>query len=95
MVMAGIMMPGFVIGVGRWILFVLLVIAVEGAQTARAGNVPEGYRQQHWTREQGLPDNSVRALAQTREGYLWLGTDGGLSHWTHGRSLITAKGKAW
>lgn len=31
-----------------------------------------------WRLEQGLPHNSVRALRQTRDGYLWLGTYGGL-----------------
>jgi ligand-binding sensor domain-containing protein/signal transduction histidine kinase len=34
---------------------------------------------QSWQREQGLPQNSVRALAQTRDGYLWVGSDGGLA----------------
>lgn len=28
--------------------------------------------------EDGLPHNSVRALAQTADGYLWIGTEGGL-----------------
>lgn len=32
-----------------------------------------------WTTEQGLPQNSVRALVQTRDGYLWVGTFGGLA----------------
>ncbi len=32
-----------------------------------------------WQREQGLPQNTVRALAQTRDGYLWVGTDDGLA----------------
>jgi ligand-binding sensor domain-containing protein/signal transduction histidine kinase len=32
-----------------------------------------------WQREQGLPQNFVRALAQTRDGYLWVGTDDGVS----------------
>ncbi len=31
-----------------------------------------------WEREQGLPQNVVHALAQTRDGYLWLGSDDGL-----------------
>jgi signal transduction histidine kinase/ligand-binding sensor domain-containing protein len=31
-----------------------------------------------WQREQGLPQNSVRALAQTRDGYLWIGSDDGV-----------------
>src|SRR5262245_34052764 len=32
-----------------------------------------------WTTEDDLPQNSVTALAQTRDGYLWLGTYGGLA----------------
>jgi signal transduction histidine kinase/ligand-binding sensor domain-containing protein/ActR/RegA family two-component response regulator len=31
-----------------------------------------------WTTESGLPQNSVLALAQTPDGYLWLGTEEGL-----------------
>lgn len=36
------------------------------------------YVYQAWTMDDGLPQNSVLAMAQTREGYLWLGTFGGL-----------------
>ena len=32
----------------------------------------------HWTTEDGLPQNSCKALAQTPEGYLWIGTFFGL-----------------
>jgi signal transduction histidine kinase/ligand-binding sensor domain-containing protein len=32
-----------------------------------------------WQREQGLPQNLVRALAQTRDGYIWVGSDDGVS----------------
>ncbi|MGA2747500.1 MAG: two-component regulator propeller domain-containing protein [Verrucomicrobiota bacterium] len=31
-----------------------------------------------WTRESGLPVNSIRAITQTKDGYLWLGTQKGL-----------------
>jgi len=31
-----------------------------------------------WQREQGLPQDSVTAVVQTRDGYLWLGTYNGL-----------------
>ncbi len=31
-----------------------------------------------WTTESGLPQNSILALAQTPDGYLWLGTEEGL-----------------
>jgi ligand-binding sensor domain-containing protein/signal transduction histidine kinase len=41
------------------------------------GEVPFTFRS--WQREQGLPENYVRALAQTRDGYLWVGSDAGVS----------------
>src|SRR5688572_19685637 len=31
-----------------------------------------------WTTADGLPQNSVTAMAQTTDGYLWLGTFNGL-----------------
>src|SRR5580765_4741046 len=31
-----------------------------------------------WTTENGLPQNSVADIVQTRDGYLWLATFGGL-----------------
>jgi diguanylate cyclase (GGDEF)-like protein len=37
------------------------------------------YVQNIWRVEEGLPHNTVRAIRQTRDGYLWLGTFGGLA----------------
>src|SRR5580698_9719090 len=37
------------------------------------------YSISHWTQEQGLPQDTVHAIAQTADGYLWLGTDEGLA----------------
>jgi len=37
------------------------------------------YVQNVWRIEEGLPHNSVRAIHQTRDGYLWLGTYAGLA----------------
>ena len=34
---------------------------------------------QIWAQPQGLPQNSVLSLLQTKDGYLWVGTRGGLS----------------
>ena len=31
-----------------------------------------------WSRQNGLPANSIRAISQTSDGYLWLGTQKGL-----------------
>jgi ligand-binding sensor domain-containing protein len=36
------------------------------------------YSYDEWTADQGLPDNTVNALAQTPDGYIWLGTPVGL-----------------
>lgn len=36
------------------------------------------YMSKMWRMEDGLPDNRVQALAQTPDGYLWVGTHGGL-----------------
>ncbi len=32
-----------------------------------------------WTQAQGLPQDTIRAITQTADGYLWLGSDEGLS----------------
>lgn len=36
------------------------------------------FLKKRWTTEEGLPQNSVTSIVQTRDGYLWLGTFGGL-----------------
>lgn len=37
------------------------------------------YTRTVWTQEHGLPQDTIRAIAQTADGYLWLGTDEGLA----------------
>jgi len=49
-----------------WLLFLC-------AQTLTAQ-----YRIESWTTDNGLPQNSVRSIIQTRDGYLWLTTFDGL-----------------
>ncbi|HSZ15648.1 MAG TPA: two-component regulator propeller domain-containing protein [Terracidiphilus sp.] len=36
------------------------------------------FGRQSWVMENGLPQNSVHAVAQTRDGFVWLGTEAGL-----------------
>jgi ligand-binding sensor domain-containing protein len=38
----------------------------------------EGYSRRIWQTQDGLPEEPVQALAQTPDGYLWIGTSGGL-----------------
>ncbi len=37
------------------------------------------YSRKVWTQEDGLPQDTIRAITQTSDGYLWLGTDEGLA----------------
>src|SRR4051812_11249054 len=39
----------------------------------------QSYRIRSWKAEDGLPQNSVTSILQTRDGYLWLGTFNGLT----------------
>jgi signal transduction histidine kinase/ligand-binding sensor domain-containing protein len=39
---------------------------------------PPEYRVTRWTSENGLPQHSIKALLQTHDGYLWIGTLSGL-----------------
>jgi len=41
-----------------------------------------------WQTEDGLPQNSVTAVAQTRDGYLWLGTYSGLARFDGARFTV-------
>lgn len=36
------------------------------------------YRSEIWTTENGLPQNSITAILQAKDGYIWFGTFGGL-----------------
>ena len=50
------------------------------------------YRFDTWTTEQGLPQNSVISITQTRDGYLWLATYNGLVRFDGVRFTVFDKG---
>ncbi|HEX6187369.1 MAG TPA: two-component regulator propeller domain-containing protein [Pyrinomonadaceae bacterium] len=50
----------------------------EGISPPGRPSTPAGYLEDSWTTENGLPQNDVTQLIQTRDGYIWLGTNGGL-----------------
>jgi ligand-binding sensor domain-containing protein len=37
-----------------------------------------GYGIDFWREAEGLPQSRIRAIVQTRDGYIWLGTDNGV-----------------
>lgn len=40
--------------------------------------IDDQFLKKRWTTEEGLPQNTVSSMVQTSDGYLWLGTFGGL-----------------
>ena len=53
-------------------------VNVENAVAGLAGS-PFGYTARTWQSDEGLPNNYVRAIVQTPDGYLWVGTSAGLA----------------
>src|ERR1051325_1107693 len=54
-------------------------------------NPPRGranYGLDFWREAEGLPQSRIRSIVQTRDGYLWLGTDSGLVRF-NGTSFTT------
>jgi len=63
---------------GRIPFYALIFLLVTTALAARGSEFPEEYLTDVWTADDGLPDSSVTAIAQTPDGYLWVGTYNGL-----------------
>lgn len=59
---------------GRWLLMLLML----AAPTLSAALDPDLARFVRIARPEGLPHNEVRALAEDREGFIWIGTVNGL-----------------
>ena len=61
-----------------FVLWIWLLAGGEGARALDPGRGLNGYGHQVWRTDSGLPQNTVHALLQSRDGYVWVGTDGGL-----------------
>jgi ligand-binding sensor domain-containing protein/signal transduction histidine kinase len=59
-------------------LFVALLLGASPAWALDPRQSFDQYVQRRWTSGEGLPQNAVLAIAQTKDGYLWLGTQEGL-----------------
>ncbi len=62
----------------RLLAIVLCCIASIGGVALEPTTPLAGYSRQSWVMENGLPQNTVQTLLQTREGFVWLGTEVGL-----------------
>jgi signal transduction histidine kinase/ligand-binding sensor domain-containing protein/DNA-binding response OmpR family regulator len=61
------------------LLATLILPAAQGQASLNPAKAITQYTQEVWRTEQGLPQNTVPAIVQTRDGYLWLGTELGLA----------------
>lgn len=75
-------------GGGGWIFSDMTIATSFNDFVTSTGNEPGGsqlgvgalpFTFRSWQREQGMPQDLVRAVAQTRDGYLWIGTDDGVA----------------
>jgi ligand-binding sensor domain-containing protein/signal transduction histidine kinase len=65
----------------RWRILIAALAAFSHPyfwQDAAAKGVPQ-YNARLWQTDDGLPNNAVQAITQTRDGYLWVGTREGLA----------------
>jgi signal transduction histidine kinase/ligand-binding sensor domain-containing protein len=63
----------------RWILIgIVLAGFVTDACALDPNRLPLQYVRGQWTTETGFPGGAVNGIAQTVDGYLWIGTDRGL-----------------
>ena len=54
------------------------MLCVQAQTIGPASAQPENYATRVWQTQDGLPQETVQAVAQTLDGFLWIGTTGGL-----------------
>jgi len=67
-------------------LLILIVALRSHAVSQRA--LPDGYTRRVWQTQDGLPESTVQAFAQTPDHYLWIGTSGGLVRFDGARFVV-------
>lgn len=65
-----------------------LILFFSVVAAGAAESVLPNYFVRSWKTDNGLPDNAVTAMVQTHEGYLWLGTYGGLVRFDGSRFVV-------
>src|ERR1043166_3981033 len=70
-------------------LILLTAASVTWAED-RATGFPR-YVSRTWRTQDGLPESRIRALAQTSDGYLWIGTPGGLARFDGVRFVVYSR----
>jgi ligand-binding sensor domain-containing protein/signal transduction histidine kinase len=75
-----------------WLLLSWLPAASRTSIAAITGDSKENYTIRSWQTQDGLPEQTVQAFAQTSDGYLWIGTTGGLLRFDGARFVTFERG---
>src|ERR1700694_4612089 len=62
-----------------WHLCLLLLLGSGSALGLDSSRELAQFRHEVWLTENGLPQNTVHSIAQTNDGYIWIGTEEGLA----------------
>ncbi len=62
-----------------------LLCFLAGSLLCHAATTGGDYSQRIWRSEDGLPQNTIQAISQTSDGYLWIGTPNGLARFDGAR----------
>lgn len=73
-------------------LAVVSVLAVPASAETSAAIPRASYVIRNWNTADGLPDNTVRAIVPSRDGYLWVGTAGGIARFDGIRFKVFTSG---
>src|SRR5579863_6130352 len=71
-----------------WLCAVSLFTGIRAEAAVSVHNLPDGYTRRVWQMQDGLPENTVQAFAQTPDHYLWIGTSGGLVRFDGARFML-------
>jgi diguanylate cyclase (GGDEF)-like protein len=77
--------------IARWLLAIVVICGIVASRPAFAldpGKLFSQYMQSSWALQNGFPQKSVMAVAQTSDGFLWLATEEGLVRF-NGRTFVT------
>ena len=62
----------------RWLVTALISASTVSVVALEPTTPLANYGRQSWVMENGLPQNTIQALTQTQDGFVWLGTEMGL-----------------
>jgi Two component regulator propeller len=77
-------------GIGVHLALIAALFLGTGAFALNPARTLTQARLSVWTNESGLPQATINAIVQTRDGYLWMGTEEGLVRFDGVRFVVTS-----